>query len=403
MGGGWIVLVQYSAIGFVAFTILLGISLFFVPLGLITLLFLLFLMVNHASRNVLQRLIVVCLSFYLGLVYYTADLGGDMTIYYKVFQDSDDKGLFEFIISQRKELIFSSYTYIMHKLTLKSFNLYVGFTISLMYVLIGMSLIKYSIIKEKKCAGDFTVLVIMVMLFPPLFHLNGVIFRQNLALSLLFFALVHYRAETIKLLAVSLISILIHYSSAIILMIYLITLNSYSLKRVCGIFIFAFLFYLYGLEVLVFLGEYSESIKYLYLRLVRTDIYNSVDTSDIANMFVPKVAFILQVMMAVINLYKGNYFFSRMFVIYAILMIVIIFAFDYRVLEYRLFLMNYFFLGFINIEFFDRAQIRLSKLFSSILYPGSLTLFFIYISYRNLQNNYLETYWLIVSPVSQIF
>lgn len=397
-----VVLAQKRAIGIVAFIMLLGISLFVVPLSVLTLLFLMFLLANHASRPILQRLIVVCLSVYLGLIYYTAELGGDMTIYRKLFQDSDEKGLFEFILSQRKELVFSSYTYIMQKLTLKSFNLYVGFTISVMYLLIGMSLMKYSILREK-FPGDFTVLIIMVMLFPPLFHLNGVIFRQNFALSLSFFAIVHYRTELYKLLIVSLISVLIHYSAAFIIMIYCITINSYSLKRSSLVLLIGLLFYLYGIEVLVYLGKYSESIKYLYLRLVRTDIYESVDTSNIANMVVPKITFISQVIIAVINLSKGKNFFSRMFIVYAILMAVIILAFNYRVLEYRLFLMNYFFLGFVCLELLNRSHIKLSKLLSIIFYPAAMSFLFLYISYRNVQNNYLETWWLISSPLSQAF
>jgi hypothetical protein len=344
---------------------------------------------------------VINLALYLGIIYYTADLGGDFTIYRKLFQDIGNQTLAEFLLYQRKEIIYSMYSFIMYKLTFGSFNLYVGLTISVIYLLNGMGLIKYSIERNNSLASP-ALIILMLMLFPPLFHLNGVIFRQNLALSVLFYAIAMFRNNSYKLILMVTVAVFIHYSSALILGIYIITNNLTNLRRIFPLLLGIMVVYFYGLDLINWLASYNESIKYLSLRIVRSDIYDNVDNSSLANMVVPKITFIVQLILALFNVYKKPSFFSKMFLVYSVVFGFILLGIDYRVLEYRIFLMNYFFIGFVILDSLSTINFDITKSslkFSFILFPLTLAFFFFYISVRELKNDYLDFWQLMISPL----
>lgn len=355
---------------------------------------------NNIERNTIQFFLILSLSYFLALIFYTANLGGDLMIYKELFLRSTDISFIDFIKNQRKEIIYSFYSFLFNKLTNGAFNFYIGFTVFVMYFILFKSIINFS--KKKLLdSNKINTLIIFIAFFPPLFHLNGIVFRQNLALFLLFFGFSMFEKNSYKLILTALISSLIHYVAFPIFLLSLIDANLFKRKNAAKIIISSYLIYNYGFIFLEFLSSFSESFKYLFLRIARDDIYNAVDSGSVDKMIMPVLFFLFQLIIAVKTYYDNKSFFSFLYIKYSFVFVFIYFFVDYNVLEYRLLLINYFFIPFIVIEFLMTLSIKIrNKIFSGLvtLLPVYIALFFFYISIRNVPNLYKNTFVLLTNP-----
>ena len=367
--------------------------------GVITL-FLLSFTKNNKQKDDVQFFLILGLSYYLSLIFYTANLGGDLMIYKELFLRSTDVGIVDFLTDQRKEIFYSVYSYLLNNLTNGAFDFYIGLTIFIMYFILFKSIVNFS--KKKLLDVNKTnIIIILIAFFPPLFHLNGIIFRQNLALFILFLGFSMFEKKLFKLILVSTIASLIHYIAFPIFLLSLIGSNIFQKKHIIKIIISSFLIYNYGFIFLEFLSSFSESFKYLFLRMARDDIYNTVDSGNVEKMLIPILLFLFQLIISIITYLKNKSFFSFLFVKYSLIFIFIYIFIDYNVLEYRLLLINYFFIPFVIIEFLITFSNKIrNKIFSGlvILLPVYIALFFLYISIRNEPNLYKDTFVLLTNP-----
>lgn len=353
---------------------------------------------NH--KELLIKLLAFGLSYYLSLILFTAELGGDLMNYKSLLKDSKFSSFFEFLSDERKEPVFTLYVYIMNWFLNGNFNLFVGVTIFIMYFFLFKSIIKIS---RKNLLSHYnqSIVLIYFAFLPFMFHLNGIIFRQNLALAIFIFAYSSFPIHSKKMLLISLIGALIHY---IVLPIYIISILNKNLFRGKNLIILLLILIIvinFGYEILEYLASISESFRYLFLRLVRDDIYENADFSNARNMIVPNVTFAVLLIISVINILNKKDKFSFFYLKYAIVYIIVFFFVDHRVLEYRLLLINYFFVPFVLIEFaaFIRKEIK-NKLFNFLLLmlPTYLLLFYFYINFRNEPNQYKQIINLLVNP-----
>lgn len=389
---------QNKSLNNFTFYIVFGILTFTAPFVCIVSMFLL--AVNSNSR-VLNSLLILSISYFFGLTYFTSDLGGDLMNYKILFFNSYDTNFFEFIEKQRKEVLFSTYSFTLNKLFRNNFYLYVGFTIFMVNILLLKSISKFSI-DNTLSLKNTSILIALIGFFPPTFYLNGILFRQNLALALLFFGFSFFRKSPTKLFLISTSASLIHYVAFPVYLLSLINKRVFKSKNMIYILLTTLLLYNYGFIFLEFLSSFSESFKYLFLRIYRNDIYETVDNRRVEEMLIPFVLFLFQLILSLINSTRSNHYFSLLYIKYSIVFLLIYFFVDNNVLEYRWLLINYFFIPFILIEFvmaFSKKTI--SKIFSAtvILIPVYIALFFFYLSIRNDPNLYKDTIILITNPL----
>jgi hypothetical protein len=355
---------------------------------------------NNKERDTLQFFLILSLSYFLALIFYTANLGGDLMIYKELFLRSTNISFIDFIKDQRKEIIYSVYSFLFNKLTNGAFKFYVGFTVFIMYFILFKSIINFS--KKKLLdSSKINILIIFIAFFPPLFHLSGIVFRQNLALFILFFGFSIFKKKSLKLILISVLASLIHYVAFPIFLLSLIDTSMFKRKNVIKIIFSTYLIYNYGFIFLEFLSSFSESFKYLFLRIVRDDIYNAVDSGSVEKMLIPVLLFLFQLIISIITYLKNKSFFSFLYIKYSLVFIFIYIFIDYNVLEYRLLLINYFFIPFVMIEFLMTFSDKIrNKIFSGlvILLPVYIALFLLYISIRNEPNLYKDTLVLITNP-----
>ena len=355
---------------------------------------------NNKQKDDVQLFLILGLSYYLSLIFYTANLGGDLMIYKELFLSSTDIGIVDFLKDQRKEIIYSVYSYLLNNLTNGAFDFYIGFTVFIMYFILFKGIINFS--KKKLLdSSKINILIIFIAFFPPLFHLNGIIFRQNLALFILFLGFSMFEKKLFKLILVSTIASLIHYIAFPIFLLSLTGSNIFQKKHIIKIIISSFLIYNYGFIFLEFLSSFSESFKYLFLRMARDDIYNTVDSGSVEKMLIPILLFLFQLIISTITYLKNKSFFSFMYIKYSFIFLFIYVFIDYNVLEYRLLLINYFFIPFVMIEFLIIFSDKIrNKIFSGlvILLPVYIAFFFLYLSIRNEPNLYKNTIVLITNP-----
>ena len=353
---------------------------------------------NLKKKN--QLLLITALSYYLALVLSTANLSGDMMIYKELFISSNDTGFIQFFKTQRKEILYSIYSFLLSKLTNGAFDFYVGFTVFIMYFIFFKSIVflsKKHLLETNKA----NTIILLIGFFPPLFHLNGIIFRQNLALFILFFGFSYFEKKSFKLLLTALIASLFHYIAFPIFLLSLFKKSIFKIKNLVKIFISFFFIYNYGFLFLEFLSYFSESFKYLFLRIVRYNVYDNFDNSSVEKMIVPILFFLFQLFISIITYFKKKSFFSFLYLKYSILFLSIYIFVDYNVLEYRLILINYFFIPFVIIEFLEIFSKKVKNNLYSILIiftPIYLFLFFSYLFIRNVPNLYKDTIILLTNP-----
>lgn len=373
---------------------------FISPFWAVVTFFLLSLTKNNKERDIMQFFLILSLSYFLALIFYTANLGGDLMIYKELFLRSTDISFIDFIKNQRKEIIYSVYSFLFNKLTNGAFNFYVGFTVFIMYFILFKSIINFS--KKKLLdSSKINILIIFIAFFPPLFHLSGIVFRQNLALFILFFGFSILKKKSFKLILISILASLIHYIAFPIFLLSLIDTSIFKRKNVIKIILSTYFIYNYGFIFLEFLSSFSESFKYLFLRIARDDIYKAVDSSSVEKMVIPVLFFLFQLIISITTYFKNKSFFSYLYIKYSLVFMFIYLVVDYNVLEYRLLLINYFFIPFVIIEFLMTFSNKIrNKIFSGlvILLPVYISLFFLYLSIRNEPNLYKDTFVLLTNP-----
>lgn len=355
---------------------------------------------NNKEQDTIRFFLFFSLSYFLALVLSTANLGGDLLGYKKLFLSSTDVNVMNFLKSQRKEIVYSGYSFILSKLTNGAFNFYVGFTVFIMYFILFKSIANYA----KNILLDFNktyILIVFIAFFPPIFHLNGILLRQNLAVLILFYGFSSMKKVSWKYILLSLIASLIHYIAFPLFLLSLLDTRLFKRKNVIGSLFVMFIFYNYGNLFLDLLSSYSESFRYLLVRMERDDIYNG-DSGSVEEMLIPVLLFALQLIISVTAFLKKKSFFSFLYIKYSVVFLLIYVFIDNNVLEYRVLLINYFFIPFVSIELLMAYSVKIrNTIFAGLLVilPVYIAVFFFYISIRNEPNAYRDTLVLLTNPL----
>ena len=360
---------------------------------------LILLIYHYQNKSISSSILASLLSLFLSLIIVSSEIGGDL-LNYKIiyFAAYDSKSLDIFVLSQRKEPLFTLLTWLLAGLTKGNFQLYLFIIIFVIYKLTFQTLINLSKLLNIQ-QSRINSLILLVAFFPFILHLNGIILRQNLSVVLLLFG---YSRLLIKHSLINWIlifaSVFIHFIAFIPLTIILLIELKFKLKTTLKVFglILALVFILPKIQSITF-------IDYLILRLYRSnDFYLNVDSSNVRNMIMPNLIFITTFFIALVNFIKQNkllvknYKFSKMYLIYALVYVITFIWVPMNVLEYRILLICYFLFPLIVAEYLY-TKIKLLDYYHLIL-PFQIIIFFVYISIRDKPNNYKDILFLITSP-----
>lgn len=199
----------------------------------------LFITISKKSTRLDLLVIIVYISFLLGLINSTKFPENDLAVYLERYNMADNRGFFEYIFLFWKDPLFQIYTFFLNKILFSSDKLYVIFTTFLSYYLYLISILKildfYPVKKSTKL-----IVIFFAALSPVLFSISAHLIRQFMATCLLVYFLA-YKSQTGKNnYIVLLIAMMTH--SSVILFAPFILLKSIKNKIKFNQIIYLFIF-----------------------------------------------------------------------------------------------------------------------------------------------------------------
>ncbi|TDK42041.1 EpsG family protein [Algoriphagus formosus] len=273
-----------------------------------------FLNILFKENKMNQIQFVFLFSLFLGIINSLKVVESDLLNYEVWFNDVKYFDFLNYLSYLNKEPLFFFYNYILYYLSFGIFKVYLIYHSFICYFLLGYSVIKmHSKVKYSNLSLILSLSVLF--LFPNIFSLSAHLNRQFLAGSILMLFFVNFVFFSKNKFYLLFISIFIHTTSLIFILLYFLKSSNSKYNRIYFVFPLLILFY--------FVSNFSlfnESINYALNRIENSSNSNlNLGYFEFFNYFLfLLICFSFYLFYRVSNLGKVPYLFSLLFLIFLI-------------------------------------------------------------------------------------